>query len=189
MKRCFCCCCVYCCCCCCWCSSCYFCCCCSWSQKPTFNVWLKLGQKQMIYWWLMPLSLCWLWCKIIFMSNLTFVMLFELSWCWMVDNYLVATIKTSLNKLLQIVQWKVKKTIPHYNSFLFRVQGMPVTIPDQIFHFHNFHWLKKEDKLGLSWAKLEHELDLNLCFISFKICISKNIKINWAVVFVKISFT
>ena len=109
MKRCFCCCCVYCCCCCCWCSSCYFCCCCSWSQKPTFNVWLKLGQKQMIYWWLMPLSLCWLWCKIIFMSNLTFVMLFELSWCWMVDNYLVATTQTSLNKLLQIVQWKVIK--------------------------------------------------------------------------------
>ena len=104
MKRCFCCCCVYC-----WCSSCYFCCCCSWSQKPKFNVWLKLGQKQMIYWWLMPLSLCWLWCKIIFMSNLTFVMLFELSWCWMVDNYLVATTQRSLNKLLQIVQWKVIK--------------------------------------------------------------------------------
>ena len=61
---------------------------------------------------------------------------------------------------------------------------MPVTIPDQMFHFDNFDY-----KLGLIWATLELELELDLYFISFKICISKNIKINRADVFVKISFT
>ena len=50
-----------------------FCCyCCCWFQKPTFKVWLKLGQEKLRYWWHWVWCEWWRWCKVIFVSNPTF---------------------------------------------------------------------------------------------------------------------
>ena len=90
-------------CCCCWCflyCYCYYwcnCCCCCWFHKPTFQVWLKLGQEQLRYWWHWVCGggggwWWWWWCKVIFMlgwvvAGLGFWQLFvELLKCLLIDK-------------------------------------------------------------------------------------------------------
>ena len=65
--------CYYCCCCYCYCCCCCCCCyCCCWSHKPSFQVWLKLGQEQLRYRWHWVCGDGGWWCKVIFVSSPTF---------------------------------------------------------------------------------------------------------------------
>ena len=93
---------------CCFCCSCYCCYCCFWSHKPTFKVWLKLGQEQLRYWW------HWVsvggggWTKVIFMSHPNFWVELRLSWgCDNINTFLnlyicpLCTVDPSIVKSLE----------------------------------------------------------------------------------------
>ena len=107
----------------------------------------------------MTLSLCWWWCKVIFMSTPSFVML---GWVeLMLDGRQLSCRDNSDISKQTSTDCSVKsykKTIPHYNSFLFRGRGCQLHFQTKYSILKNFNgW-----RWNTSCSRAGPNLNLNL---------------------------